>query len=1118
MSDHMGKITINNGISRDGQKGLPESPSDQVSAWYLFGVNRPVLTLMLGVALLVLLASGLSSLQKDTRADAFLQPDNPALIYKNKVKALFGLSDPLVVAIENRSPQGIYNSATLALVQSLTDRFNELEWINAERTVSLATENHIQGSDEGLDVRGFMDIANESSLQALQQAIADFPLYDGMLVSQDGVMTLIVLELYEDAQAQFAYDAVNNIVDSLEADNKLDDDTKIYVAGEGAVLGYLGRYIDQDASRLNPLAGLIITIMLVVAFRRVFPALLGNVVIAASVLMTLGFMAHSGVSFFVITNAMPVILIGMAVADSIHILSHYYETQANDPKGEAKHWVEQAVREMFRPITLTSLTTMAGFLGLTVSSYMPPFEYFGLFTAFGVMVAWLYSVFFLPAAMVLCKPKVSKRWVALAQNHEHDSFSKLTLALGRIAMVKPKFTLTVFVGLMVMGGVLATQLQVNENRINTFDPSEPIYQADKAINAHLEGTNTLDIVIQTPKVEGLFEIDTLTKMEALQNYAHSLPHVNGSSSIVDYIKQMHKSLNEGDESFYVLPDDPTLIAQYFLLYSASAEPTDFEEEMDYNYQLANIRLNLDTAEFIQTRFIIENLQRYIDENFSSTSDGAQATLSGRVYVNYHWIKDLGTSHFIGVLVSLLFVAGVSGLLFRSFSAGVITTLPVLCSILMVYAAMAMIGIDLGIGTSMFASVAIGLGIDFSIHTLDRIKASVASGVTDVKQILVQLYQSTGRALLFNYLAIAFGFGVLISSQVVPLTYFGTIVVLSVSMSFIAAMMLVPVLVTVFKPRFIFQANGVALPQEKAQLKEQEENKEQEESEQVKPVAHGRFMVSLLPLVMTFITALVATIAMLGVTTQTSFADEAGLALAKKIHQVDEGQYVTSHLKMVLTDRNGNTRVRETKSFRKYFGEEKKTLMLYLQPANVRGTGFLTFDYPELNVDDDQWLYLPALRKVRRISASDRGDYFMGTDFTYEDIKQNDRFSLSDYDFELSGQEAVTVDGETVQTEVLLATPKSEKIAQELGYGKLKIRVHPDHFVVVKTEYWDVKGKLIKTAWVSDIALVDGIWTRHKRKVLNHVTGHTSEFEFSQLDYQTDIPNRVFSKQALTQGI
>ena len=96
--------------------------------------------------------------------------------------------------------------------------------------------------------------------------------------------------------------------------------------------------------------------------------------------------------------------------------------------------------------------------------------------------------------------------------------------------------------------------------------------------------------------------------------------------------------------------------------------------------------------------------------------------------------------------------------------------------------------------------------------------------------------------------------------------------------------------------------------------------------------------------------------------------------------------------MELIDRRGKSRVRETMGYRRYYGEEKRTVLFYQSPTNVRGTGFLTYDYPNADTDDDQWLYLPALRKVRRISSSDRGDYFLGTDFTYEDIKKETRIA------------------------------------------------------------------------------------------------------------------------------
>src|SRR5690606_26770380 len=134
------------------------------------------------------------------------------------------------------------------------------------------------------------------------------------------------------------------------------------------------------------------------------------------------------------------------------------------------------------------------------------------------------------------------------------------------------------------------------------------------------------------------------------------------------------------------------------------------------------------------------LLSYIDYQFDSSE--ASARLSGRVNVNYHWIKDLGQSHFLGVVVASLVVYLVSALLFRSLSAGLLAAVAVVCSILVVYSAMVLLGINLGIGTSMFASVAIGLGIDFSIHTLERIKALVDEGIDDMATLLNKLYTST----------------------------------------------------------------------------------------------------------------------------------------------------------------------------------------------------------------------------------------------------------------------------------------------------------------------------------------------------------------------------------------
>ncbi|NOY63037.1 MAG: MMPL family transporter [Gammaproteobacteria bacterium] len=755
----------------------------------------PKITILTGLLLIVAMGWSIPSLQKDTRSDAFMPPDHPALLYRDKVKEVFGLNDPMVIAVVNEGEHGIFNPHSLALVAWLSREVEEIAHVDADRITSLATESDIIGTADGMLVEPFFESPPErqADADAIRTAVMDFPLYMGSLVARDGSATLIVAELNDQAQAQGVYEA---LLELIQRAPKGDGDA-IYVAGEGAVSGYMGAYIDADAQRLNPIAGLVITLVLFVAFRTLRGALLPNLVVFGTVASALGVMAAFEVPFFVITNALPVVLIGIAVADSIHIMSQYYEEVARYPNENGRQLAIRAMVKMWRPITLTTLTTMAGFLGLSVASIMPPMAYFGLFAMLGVAVAWLYSMTVVPAFLTLLKPKRSK---AILVDNRVDGFGRAMSAVGQLVIRRPGWVLTVAVLVVVGGLVGASKLELNEARITVFQEDEAIVQADSAINRHLDGAHYLDVVIETPQIEDLFKPEHLRRIEALQRYVATLPHVNGSTSIVDYLKQMNRALNSDQAEAYQLPSNAELVAQYFLLYSASGDPGDFEKEVDYDYRLANVRVRLDTGLYSVEKQVIEALDQYITEQFNGAD--IQANLSGRVNIDYHWIKSLGESHFGSVAISLLLVMLMAALSLRSAVAGIITVIPVAVSVLLIYAVMGFGNIWLAIGTSMFAAIAIGLGVDFSVHTIERLQVLIRKEGRSIDEAIAELYPSTGRALLFNFAALTLGFGVLISSEVVPLTRFGALVAVAVTSSFIASMTLLPALIKLLKPRFI----------------------------------------------------------------------------------------------------------------------------------------------------------------------------------------------------------------------------------------------------------------------------------------------------------------------------
>ena len=755
----------------------------------------PKTIMLIAFLLIISCAAFIPTMVKDTRSDAFMPPDHPALVYQKKSEEIFGLKDPMVIAITSDQPAGVFTPESLALVDSLTQQVKNINNIDADRVTSLSTENDIIGTKDGMEVEAFFEQppVTQQQADAVRTAVMDFPLYLGSLVARDGSATLIVAELIDQNDAQAVYQDLLTLVDSTTTQNGVN----IYVAGEGAVSGYMGAYIDSDATRLNPIAGLIITIVLFIAFRTWRATIIPNVVVLGTVTSALGVMAAFGIPFFVITNALPVVLIGIAVADSIHIFSQYYEEAAENPEDSSRDVVIRTMVHMWRPVTLTTFTTMAGFLGLSISAGMPPMQYFGLFAMLGVAVAWMFSLTVVPAALSLMKLHTSKNF---KPDQKNDIYATAMSTLGR-GVIRFPATVLVFAGIIAIAGVFgASKLVLNEDRIATFQDDERIVLADTAINERFDGVHYLDIVVETPQTEDLFKPENLQRIEDLQSFVSTLPHVNGSTSIVDYLKQMNRALNEDKKEAYQLPDNADLIAQYFLLYSASGEPDDFEEEVDYDYRLANVRIRMDSGEYQHQVVVVESVERYVQSTFNAAD--ITANLSGRVNVDYNWIKSLGENHAASVAISLLLVWAMAAFSLRSVVAGLFTLTPVALSILLIYAVMGYTGIWLAIGTSMFAAIAIGLGVDFAVHTVERLVVLIKDKGHTIDDAITRLYPSTGRALFFNFLALALGFGVLISSEVVPLIRFGTLVAVAVSVSFLASMTVLPALIKVIEPNFV----------------------------------------------------------------------------------------------------------------------------------------------------------------------------------------------------------------------------------------------------------------------------------------------------------------------------
>jgi hypothetical protein len=654
------------------------------------------------------------------------------------------------------------------------------------------------------------------------------------------------------------------------------------------------------------------------------------------------------------------------------------------------------------------------------------------------------------------------------------------LKLGSLVTRGPRVVLVVASVLCGVALAAAALVRVDHARIENFNESESLYVADREINRTLAGTNHLDIVIEADAADGVLEPATLRKIEGLQRYVQTLDGVGAVTSIVDYIKQLNRAVDGGGNASYVVPDDRNLIAQLMLTYQVSAPPTEFQSLIDSANRTALVRVWLRADRWSEQRKVVLAARSYIEREFRNGP--VTATLTGRVMLDYEWVQSVASGHAFSVFASTLSVLLMCIGIFRSFRDGLLCLAPLFVSVVLVYAVMGLFDIWLGVATSMFAAVAIGLGIDLAIHMVARARKAERMGL-DTDAAIVYVYRSTGRAVLFNAAAVGLGFGILTLSAAPPIRMFGILVATAIVGAFVAALTVLPALLKVIGGR-------AAHPQRRAT---------------------DRPLEGVAPAV-----AIVIAIACVfhATPSQAADADTNADSIMQALAARPEGASADRTVRIKLIDRNGGVREQLARALRKNVADGRRMAIFYLAPANIRGTSFLVYDYSAPDAANDQWLYLPALRKVRRIPAADRGDYFLGTDLTFDEIRNDNRVTLADWTFRLIGTDEV--DG--APCEIVEGAAVSEQIARELGYTSARWCVDGQTLIARRIEYWDRSGNLLKTLANREPQLIDGVWSASRIEVRNHKTGHRTVLEFESSRFDGKVADALLTQQQMERGL
>jgi hypothetical protein len=236
-------------------------------------------------------------------------------------------------------------------------------------------------------------------------------------------------------------------------------------------------------------------------------------------------------------------------------------------------------------------------------------------------------------------------------------------------------------------------------------------------------------------------------------------------------------------------------------------------------------------------------------------------------------------------------------------------------------------------------------------------------------------------------------------------------------------------------------------------------------------------------------------------------------IVDRVNARDDGDSLSRRIVMELVDRDGTRRSRVLRAFRRDFGDERRSVLFFDEPAAVKGTAFLSFDYADPARDDDQWLYLPELRKTRRIALAERGRAFLGTDLSFEDMKKETKVEAGDYVWTAAGEEVV--DG--ARCFVVEGVAVDAATARETGYGKVRMRVDAERWIPRFLEYWTADGAALKTVRLRDVHEVDGLWMAGRVEAEQLQTGHRTELRFEEIDVKTEVSEDLLSEAALRRG-
>ena len=715
----------------------------------------------------------------DTDPENMLATDQPDRVFYQQVKADFGVSDLIVVGIEDE--RGIFRRDMLRRLDLIAHAVLEIEGVVIEDVLSLSTTDNVTSGGGLLTIDRIMVSPPDNEAEALdiRDAVFDNPIFMEKLFSQDGRATALYIPIESKDES---YRISQDIEAVLEREL---DGQRYHISGLPVAEDTFGFEMFVQMGVMAPLAMGVIFALLFVMYRQLALIVPPMVIALLSVIWVMGALIGCGFTVHIMSSMIPVFLMPIAVLDSVHVLSEFHDRY---PRIRERRAVVVAVMdELYRPMLYTSLTSAAGFASLALAP-IPPVQVFGVFVALGILAAFLLTVTLIPAGVMLTSDASLQKGLS-AGDASRPSWVDLVLRpLGDAAFRRSRGVVVAATLLLGLGLAGVSRIVVNDNPVKWFKPAHTIRQADAAMNRLFGGTYMADLVVVGDHQDQMKEPDVMQFVGRLQTHLESQPSVGKTTSIVDVVKRVSHVLHEEDPRYNVVPGSQDEIGQYLFLYLMSGDQNDLDNLIDYDYRQANIWVQLKEGDNQVVDTVVRSLDEFLDNN--PAPPGLELRWSGLTYINKVWQDLMVVGMRNALLGGAVTVFILMLILFRSFWLALISMVPLTFAIAISYGLVGWIGKDYDMPIAVCSSLALGLSVDFAIHFVQRFKSKWEE-LGDLKAVNTYMFGEPGRAIVGNAVVIIVGFLPMVLATLTPYVTVGAFFATLMTVSAWTTLVLLP---------------------------------------------------------------------------------------------------------------------------------------------------------------------------------------------------------------------------------------------------------------------------------------------------------------------------------------